>query len=89
MTKKLYLTSHIFAPRPGDELYGRKRPQEVNPLLTHNAALTLRMCDHRRRPLLAFDFFAHLLLIHIGFRQSCEGINVLAMSFMVESDLRK
>ena len=62
----------VIAHRPGDELYGRKRPQEVNPLLT----LTLRMCAHGRRQLLAFDFLAHLLLIHIGFRQSCEGIKL-------------
>ena len=25
-------------------LYDRKRPEEVNPLLTHNASLTLRVC---------------------------------------------
>ena len=52
----------IIAHRHGDELYDRKRPQEVNPLLTHNASLTLRMCAHGRRQLPAFDFLAHLLL---------------------------
>ena len=46
----------------GDELYDRKRPQEVNPLLTHNASLTFRMYAHGRRQLPAFDFLAHLLL---------------------------
>ena len=52
----------IFAHRRGDVLYGRKRPQEVNPLLTHNASLTLRMCAHGRRKLPGFDCLAHLLL---------------------------
>ena len=52
----------IIAHRHGDELYDRKRPQGVNPLLTHNASLTLRMCAHERRQLPAFDFLAHLLL---------------------------
>ena len=33
----------IIAHRYGDELCDRKRPQEVNPLLTYNASLTLRM----------------------------------------------
>ena len=51
----------IVAHRNGDELYDRKRPQEVNPLLTHNASLTLRMCALARRQLPAFDFLAHLL----------------------------
>ena len=53
---------NFIAHRHGDELYDRKRPQEVNPLLTHNASLTLRMCAHGRRQLPAFDFLAHLLL---------------------------
>ena len=46
----------------GDELYDRKRPQEVNQLLTYSAPLTLRMCAHGRRQLPAFNFLAHLLL---------------------------
>ena len=46
----------------GDELYDRKRPQEVNPLLTYNSSLTVRMCAHGRRQLPALDFLAHLLL---------------------------
>ena len=66
----------VIDHRPVDGLYGRKRPQEVNPLLTYNASLTLRMCAHGHRQLLAFDFLVHLLLIHIGFRQSCEGIKL-------------
>ena len=52
----------FIAHRHGDEPYGQKRPQEVNPLLTHNASLTLRMCPHGRKQLSAFDFLAHLLL---------------------------
>ena len=53
----------IIAHRRGDELYDRKRPQEVNPfILIHNASLILRMCTHGRRQLPAFDFLAHLLL---------------------------
>ena len=34
------------------------------------------MCAHGRLQLPAFDFLAHLLLILIGFRQSCEGIKL-------------
>ena len=52
----------LIAHRHGDELYDQKRPQEVNPLLTHNASLTLRMCAHGHRQSPAFDFLAHLLL---------------------------
>ena len=37
--------------------YDRKRPQEVNPLLTHSASLTLRMCAHGFRQSPAFFFF--------------------------------
>ena len=50
----------LFAHRRGDEIYDR--PREVNPLLTHNASLTLRMCAHERRQLPIFDILAHLLL---------------------------
>ena len=52
--------SNIIAHRRGDVLFDRKPPQEVNPLLTHNALLTLRMCAHGQLP--AFDFLVHLLL---------------------------
>ena len=34
------------------------------------------MCAHERRQLPAFNFFAHLLLILIGFRLSFEGIKL-------------
>ena len=47
----------IIARRHGDERYDRKRPQEANPLLTHNASLTLRMCAHGRRQLPALTFW--------------------------------
>ena len=47
-----------------------------NALFTHNASLTLSMYAHGHRQLPAFDFLAHLLLIPIGFRQSCEGIKL-------------
>ena len=57
-----YNLAELIVHRHSDELYDRKRPQEVNPLLTHNAPLTLRMCAHGRRQLPAFDFLAHLLL---------------------------
>ena len=57
-----YQCNCFIAHRHGDELYDRKRPHEVNPLLTHNAPLTSRMCHHGRRQLPAFDFLAHLLL---------------------------
>ena len=40
----------------------------MNPLLTHNASLTLSLCAHGRRQLPAFDFLAHLLLIPIDVR---------------------
>ena len=53
-----------------------KATPEVSPLLIHSASLILSMCAHGRRQLPAFDFLAHLLLIPIGFRQSCEGIKL-------------
>ena len=53
-----------------------KATQEVNPLLTHNASLTLSMCTDECKQLHAFDTLAHLLLISTGFRQSCEGIKL-------------
>ena len=59
---KTFIRKKIIAHRHGDELYDRKRPQEMNPLLTYNASLALRMCAHGRRQLPAFDFLAHLLL---------------------------
>ena len=46
----------LVAHRQVNERYDRKRPQEVNPLPTHNASLTLRMCAHGRRQLSAFDW---------------------------------
>ena len=61
-------THPVIAHRHGDELYDGNRPHEVNPLLTHNASLTLRMCAHGRRQLPAFGYFG---VLPIGFRQSC------------------
>ena len=61
----------------GDELYDRKRHRKwLHYWSTINVSLTLSMCAHWRRPLPAFDFLTHLLLIRIGLRQSCEGIQL-------------
>ena len=57
----------------------------MNPLLTHNASLTLSMCTHGRTHLPAFGFLAHFLLIPIGFRQSCEGLNYHVIQKLVGS----
>ena len=59
-----------FGVRHSDEFYGRKRPQEVNHSLTHNASLTLRMCAHGRRQLSCLWLFG---APPIGFRQSCNA----------------